>query len=68
MILRTIVFKPDADLGAITRLRDRLSDLGKLRDDTDFPKQIIASFDDAMDFLAFLCAIGAATYTTKAAS
>lgn len=60
---RTITFKPDADIDDITHWLHILEDMGKVRDSSDFPKQITVAFDDASDYLSFLVDIGAAAVT-----
>jgi hypothetical protein len=58
MIVRVFKMKPDATDAQCQALSEKLEYHGKLLCDNERRKEIIAQFDDELDFLAFQVAIG----------
>lgn len=63
VFVREIIFKSGKDEEA-ERVLDILDSMGKVlaTNEREGRKSIVACFDDGLDFLAFLCGIGAASY------
>jgi len=65
MFVRVFKMKPDATDDQCRGLSETLDYHGKLLCDNERRKEIVAGFDDKLDFLAFMVAIGAASFTVE---